>query len=167
MQRKGSWYLPLAAAAANSIAAGATLDQAIKQLPARRDVGALAYVDYIRAADLGNGLIWYPLIGIGATSLSVAAVVVGLRAKPGRTGTLALVVLAVCTVGHIAVTSRAAPMLLLVGRREFDAGRVASILDEFAALNALRAGLMVGAVVAIFWVISTTPPRPETGAPAD
>jgi hypothetical protein len=41
----------------------ASLDQAIRQLPARRRVGARAFSAYSRAADLGNGVWSYALLG--------------------------------------------------------------------------------------------------------
>jgi hypothetical protein len=47
----------LAATLNGAIACGATFDQTFKQLPARHRIGASAYTAYIRAADLGNGLI--------------------------------------------------------------------------------------------------------------
>lgn len=46
----------LVAVAVNGIVTGATLDQAIKQLPARHRIGPDAYASYVRAADLTNGL---------------------------------------------------------------------------------------------------------------
>jgi hypothetical protein len=40
-------------------------------MPAWRYVGAWA--TYSRKADLGHGLIWYPLVAIGGASLTIAA----------------------------------------------------------------------------------------------
>jgi hypothetical protein len=40
----GSLLLLVAAAGANGLLAGASLDQSIKQLPARRRIGALSYL---------------------------------------------------------------------------------------------------------------------------
>lgn len=162
MRVNGPWHLLLMAAAADAIAAGATLDQAIKQLPARDQLGALAYADYVRAADLGNGLIWYPLIGIGAALLSLAAVVAGLRSGPGSAGAVALSGLAIGTVGQIVVTARAAPTLLMLRHGGLDAEGATGVLDDFTALNGVRAGFLVGAVIASFCALATTTPRFHT-----
>ena len=43
--------LILAATAADGLLAGASLDQSIKQLPARRRIGAVDYSAYSRASD--------------------------------------------------------------------------------------------------------------------
>ena len=68
--------LLLAATAATGILAGASLDQSIKQLPARHRMGIAAFSVYSRAADLGNGIAWYAIIGIGAAALTIAAAAV-------------------------------------------------------------------------------------------
>jgi hypothetical protein len=44
--------LLVVATAVTGVLAGASLDQSVKQLPARRKIGAVAYSRYSRAADL-------------------------------------------------------------------------------------------------------------------
>src|SRR5258706_2489783 len=102
----------VAATVSSALACGATLDQAFKQLPARHQIGATAYAAYVRAADLRNGLIWYPIISIGTTLLCLAAVVTGLLDHPSASHTAALVTLALGTIVFTAATARAAPTLL-------------------------------------------------------
>ncbi len=70
------------ALAVNGIATGAACDHAIKQLPARHPIGPAAYTRYVRAADLANGLFWYPPLGIGVALITLAAVVAGLTNDP-------------------------------------------------------------------------------------
>ena len=65
----------VAAAAVNGILAGASLDQSIKQLPARHRMGVVAYSVYSRASDLGNGIAWYAFLGIGGALLAIVAAV--------------------------------------------------------------------------------------------
>ncbi len=43
----------------------AGVDRLLLQLPARRRLGAVAYAHYVHATELRNGLIVYPLLGIG------------------------------------------------------------------------------------------------------
>jgi len=45
------------AAGIDGLLAGASLDQSIKQLPARQRTGVRAFFAYSQAADLGNGII--------------------------------------------------------------------------------------------------------------
>ena len=61
--------LAIATTAVIGPGAGMSLDQSIKQFPARRRIGVVAYSAYSRAGDQGNGLFLYPPIGIGASSL--------------------------------------------------------------------------------------------------
>src|SRR5215813_8005212 len=67
--------LIVAAAASSGLLAGTSLDQSIKQLPARHRIGAVAYSRYSRAADLGNGILFYGILGIGAALLTIAAAI--------------------------------------------------------------------------------------------
>src|SRR2546430_4022751 len=65
--------LLIAAAIANGLLAGASLDKVLVQLPARRKIGLHAMAEYNRATDLGPGLILYPALGLGAPLLTIAA----------------------------------------------------------------------------------------------
>ena len=71
--RQRTRNLVLAAVVANAITAGATLDQAIKQLPARHQMGVVAFSRYSRAGDLSRGVTWYATIGFAAAALALAA----------------------------------------------------------------------------------------------
>src|SRR3712207_6798475 len=65
--------LVVAATATDGPLAGASLAQSIKQLPARHKIGPVAYSEYSRASDLGPGILWYGMLGMGATLLTIAA----------------------------------------------------------------------------------------------
>lgn len=151
-----TYLLLLAAAAANGIATGATLDQAIKQLPARHELGPVAYADYVRAADLGNGLIWYPIMGIGTAVLSLTAALHGLRAKRGKSGTAALIAVSIGTASHVAATSQAAPTLLALRHAGIDDEPSGDILNRFARLNQIRAAAMIATLAASVWALAVT-----------
>jgi hypothetical protein len=45
---------------------GMSLDQSVKQLPARHRIGVAAFSAYSRAADLVNGVYLYAPFGVGA-----------------------------------------------------------------------------------------------------
>ena len=56
-------WLLVAAVIGNGLLVGASLDQVIKQLPARHRIGVVAFSDYSRAGDLGHGIAWYAASG--------------------------------------------------------------------------------------------------------
>jgi hypothetical protein len=67
--------LLMAATLASGILAGGIIDRVIVGGPAWRQLGVEAWVQYSRLADLGSGLAAYPVEGIGAALLIVAAAV--------------------------------------------------------------------------------------------
>ena len=146
----------IAAAVANGAMVGATLDQSVKQLPARHRIGVVAYAAYARAADLASGLRGYPPLA-GVVLLSTgAAVATGLLDHPDRWRVVALLAVAAGTVAHMLVTARAAPTILTLRRLPNDPDRIAVVLARFARLQTLRAGLQVATLAATVWLLVTT-----------
>jgi len=145
----------LAAVAANGLALGATGDQAVKQLPARHRIGPVAYAQYVRAADLGTGVRWYPPLGIGSAAITLAAVAVALRFQPTPARATALGAAAAGTLGHLATTACAAPVLLSLRRGELDPDPTRDVLDRFAGINAIRTAAMALALGAVVRALAT------------
>jgi hypothetical protein len=148
--------LLIASFAANGVLTGATLDQAIKQLPARRRIGVLAYSDYSRAADLGNGLVWYPVIGVGTAVLSVVAGAVGLADHASGLRLAALIALIAGSAAHMGSTALAAPVNISQRRAAGDEAALERIFDRFARLNAVRAALLVATLGIAVWALVAT-----------
>jgi len=69
--------LAIAATAFIGPGAGMSLDQSIKQLPARHLIGVAAYSAYSRAGDQRNGVLLYAPMGIGSAVLVIAAALSG------------------------------------------------------------------------------------------
>ena len=145
--------LLIASLAFNGLLTGATLDQAIKQLPARRKIGAVAYSDYSRAADLGNGLIWYPVMGVGTAVLTVVTGAVGLSDGASGQRSAALIAIIAGSVLHMASTAAAAPTNISQRKAAGDAVALEKIFNRFARLNAIRAILMVATLATVVWAI--------------
>jgi len=147
--------LLIATVAANGVLSGASLDQAIKQLPARHRLGAAAFSAYSAAADLENGLPWYAGLGAETAILSLVTASVGLAGAPHRTrSTAPLALMAALTVAHTAMTDRAAPTNW--SQRRVPPGDVAgleAVFDRFARLNAVRALLQVATLGASAWAL--------------
>ena len=74
----------MAATAAGGLLAGASLDQSIRQLPTWHRIGLVAYSEYSRASDLGPGVLWYAILGVGAAVLTIAAAVAALCSRMCR-----------------------------------------------------------------------------------
>jgi hypothetical protein len=65
--------LMLAATFLGGILPGSAVDRAIVGGPAWHELGAAAWLEYSRRADLGVGLVAYPIEGIGTAILTIAA----------------------------------------------------------------------------------------------
>jgi hypothetical protein len=159
----------VAAAALNGLLAGASLDQSIKQLPARRRIGAVAYSVYSRASDLGNGVVWYAFLGVGGALLAIVAAVLTLFAgSTGSTGStestqsntayaLPVYVAAVLSILHSIVTAVGAPTNFSQREHEGDEAALSSIFNRFARLQALRATLQALTFAALLWALAAYP----------
>lgn len=88
----------LAATALSGVVAGTTIDTGIVKLPAWRRLGAEAWAEYTRE-ELPTGLVWYPMLGIGAVLVDVAAAAAvhrdGAVARPAVVPSRAVAALAV------------------------------------------------------------------------
>jgi hypothetical protein len=150
--------LLLGAVVANAILVGASLDQSIKQLPARRRIGAVAFSAYSQAADLANGRLWYGGLGVGTALVSLAAASTGLADHPTRQRAVALAAMIVGTLAHSAVTGLAAPTNF-AQRRAAEAGdeqALTHVLDRFERLQTIRAVLQVATLAVCIWALTST-----------
>ena len=147
--------LLVAATALNGILAGASLDQSIKQLPARHRIGAIAYSLYSRASDLGNGIVWYASLGIGAALLTIAAAIAAFFQKIHSTDALPIYLAALLSILHSLVTTQAAPLMLSQRRYESDEGALAEVFNRFERWQTLRALLQVLTFGALLWAMVT------------
>jgi hypothetical protein len=151
-----STLLLLAAAGANGLLTGASLDQSIKQLPARRRIGALAFSRYSQAADLANGVAWYAVLGIGTAVLTLAAAVTSLLGRPGGPAAIALFTAIAATVLHSAATARAAPANFRQRALGEDEAALAALFDRFERWQTVRAVCQAIALVAVLTAVGLT-----------
>jgi hypothetical protein len=106
--------LSVVATALGGILAGASVDRSIVGLPAWRRVGARPWATYSRQADLRNGQILYPFLGIGQPLFTIAtAVAYHFDRTTPRSAALPTYAAAVLSVGHVFATTRAAPNMRL------------------------------------------------------
>ena len=145
--------LTIAATALNGITAGASLDQTIKQLPARYRIGSIAYSTYSKAADLGNGIPWYVSIGIGAVLLTIGAALAALAQQVDSKSALPLYVAVGLSILHTLVTTQAAPTMFSQRQHEGDEAALSLVFNRFARLNAIRALFQVLTFAALLWAL--------------
>jgi hypothetical protein len=144
----------LAAVVANGLLVGASLDQTIKQLPARRRIGVVAFSDYSKAGDLGHGIAWYAALGIGAALLTVVAAVVGLTDRPDTQSSAALWLALLLTVAHSLTTARAAPLNFSQRAAAGDPARLEAIFDRFERWSRARSALQLLTLVSVAWALA-------------
>ncbi len=138
-----TFVLLAAAVALNGVVVGATLDQSIKQLPARHRIGAVQYSTYSRAADLGNGIAWYGSVGVGAVLVTIAAAVAVLTRNSGSSFAPWIYSAALLSILHSLVTTQAAPLMFSQKRHDSDEAALAAIFNRFERWQTLRALLQV------------------------
>jgi hypothetical protein len=147
-------WLLMAAVLANGLLVGASLDQTIKQLPARRRIGVVAFSDYSKAGDLGPGVAWYATLGIGAALVTVLAVLVGLTGQPDAQLSAALWLALLLTVAHSVTTARAAPLNFSQRAAAGDATRLETIFDRFERWSRARSALQLLTLLSVAWALT-------------
>lgn len=146
--------LAVAAAALGGILAGGSLDRSAVQLPAWRRVGAGPWATYSRQADLRTGVVFYPIVGVGAPILSLAAALTFfLGGGEPSTAALPFVTAAALSIGHLLTTARAAPNMLRLRSVDDDQDAVQKSLAGFERWQAVRAALQVLAFAANLWAL--------------
>jgi|SRR5271155_2582196 len=119
---------------------GASFGRTLVENPAWRHVGAEAWAEFSRAADLGNGEIVYPLEGIGAMLLIVAAAIsFRLSGKRPLSAAIPVYGAALMYIGGLLVTTQAAPIMLSVAHIGDDPVALQRAFDGFVWWGNIRA----------------------------
>lgn len=147
--------LLIAATAADGILAGASLDQSVKQLPARHRMGVIAFSVYSQASDLGLGIIWYAVLGIGAALLTVAAAIAAFSQSAAPLHAVPLYIAAGLAVLHSLVTTQAAPTNFRQRKAASDDAALTAIFNRFERWQTLRVVLQVFTFAALLWALIT------------
>ena len=119
--------------------AGGNVDRTFVAMPAWQQVGAMAWADFSRHADLGNGLVLYPLEAIGGALFAIAAAVcLQFDRTAPRAAVLAIDASAALAAGGLALTLKAAPIMLGI-RGVTDALALTAAFEGFRFWGDLRA----------------------------
>ena len=145
--------LLVAAIAINGILVGATLDQSIKQLPARHRTGAVAYSVYSRSADLGNGIVWYIFIGVGAVLITILAAISVYSQNNNSSFAPFIYVAVILSILHTLATTQAAPLMFSQKRHENDESALKVVFNRFERWQTVRAILQLLTFAALLGAI--------------
>ena len=145
--------LILAATILTGLLAGASLDKAIVQLPARHRMGVLGFATFSRANDLGNGLIAYPVLGISSALLAILAALVALLQDTLFQHAWPLYISELLALLHSFTTGRAAPNMLSLREPTNDEAMLIETFNRFAKWHNLRAILQILNFMMLVWAI--------------
>jgi hypothetical protein len=137
----------------NGWLSGLNVDTALVKLPARRRIGAVAYATFARGNDLGNGLLVYPLLGVGAALLTLLATVIASIAHSPVEVVLPLSIASLLSLLHTFATTRAAPVMLSLKDTPDDEAVLRAKLNRFARWHALRATFQVLTFFILVWAL--------------
>jgi hypothetical protein len=146
-------FMIASASAINGLLAGLNTDTALVKLPARRRIGAVAYATFARGNDLGNGLVVYPLLGVGAALLTVLAAALAYAVHSSVELLLLLSLALLLSLLHTLATTRAAPVMLSLKDAPDDEAILTAKLDRFARWHAVRATFQVLAFFVLLWAL--------------
>lgn len=97
----------------SGLLAGGNVDRAFVAMPAWHLVGAIPWAEFSRHADLGNGLILYPIEAIGGALLTIAAaIMIHFDRNAPRATAVPIYAAALFAVGGLVLTAKAAPTML-------------------------------------------------------
>ena len=154
MQATFPVLLTFTATALNGVLVGASLDQSIKQLPARHRMGTIAFSVYSRAADLSsNGIAWYAFIGVSSALVTIAAAVATFVTGSTFTQALPILIAAILSVLHSIATSQAAPTNFSQRKVANDEAALTAVFNKFEWWQTVRVILQVFTFVALLWAI--------------
>jgi hypothetical protein len=148
----GFWLL-VVTAGFHGLLAGASLDVAVVKLPTRHRIGAVAYANFARGNDLGNGLVVYPAAGILAAVLVFATTITTYFTHPSPPVLVPLLLACAGTVAHSICTAQAAPIMLSLRRTPDEDAVLRAKLDRFAFWHGLRATFQISAFVVLLWAL--------------
>lgn len=148
-------FLLVLTTAMNGLLSGLNMDTALVKLPARRRIGAVAYAAFARGNDLGNGLVVYPILGIGAVFSTVLATVIAYFGHSPPMELLLLLSLAsLLSLLHTFATTRAAPLMLSIKNISDDEALLSVKLDHFARWHTVRATFQVLTFFVLLWAMA-------------
>lgn len=138
----------------NGLGAGLCFDVATVKLPTRHRIGVIAYANFARANDLGNGIIVYPIVGVVSALLIFASTILAYFNEQPR---LVLISLCISTSAIILAfigTAKAAPIMLSLRNAPNEEPILKSKLDKFARWHTFRTIFQIITFLALVWALT-------------
>lgn len=147
------FWLVVTAVVVHGLVAGISFDVATVKLPTRKRIGAIAYAQFARGNDMGNGIVVYPAIAIVALLLVTAATLTAYFMHAPDVAKFPLFAACGGTIAHFLCTAKAAPNMLSLRNAADDEPFLARKLDAFATWHAYRAVFQFLTFVALVWAL--------------
>jgi hypothetical protein len=132
-----SLFLIVAALLLGSLAD--SLARTLVEMPAWRHLGAEAWAAFSRRADLGNGEVMYPLVGIGGTVLILAAAIAFRLSPRPLSVAIPLYGAALMAICVMLTTTQAAPIMLSLHRIGDHPAALQQAFEDFYRWDSIRA----------------------------
>jgi len=142
----------LTATGLTGLLCGASLDQSIKQLPARHIIGVQAFSAYAKAADLKNGVIWYAVLGISAALASIITAIFAWHGHIQASLALPIYLAAGFAVCHTICTTQAAPTYHSQ-KKISDEESLTKLFNKFEKIQTFRSAFIVLNLGCYIWVL--------------
>lgn len=137
----------------HGLIAGVSFDVATVKLPTRRQIGVVAYAQFARGNDMGNGIIVYPTIAILALLLIAGTTLAAYLLHAPQTVLLPLFAACVGTAASFLCTAKAAPNMLSLKDAPDDEKLLTETLDRFALWHAYRFFFQFLTFTATVWAL--------------
>lgn len=147
------FWLVAACAVISGIIAGVSFDVAAVKLPTRKRIGAVAYANFARGNDMGNGIIVYPIVAILGFLLIAGATFAAYFVQGARPVLLPMFAACAGTVASFLCTAKAAPNMLSLKHAPDDEKLLAKKLDRFALWHAYRFAFQFLTFIATVWAL--------------
>ena len=144
--------LVAAACLFNGLMAGGNFIRLFVEMPAWRQVGPVAWAAFSRHADLGTGLVIYPVVAIGGALLMLAAAIVFHfdRGAP-RSAALPIYLSLALVIGGLAITRLAAPYMLSLRTTGDDPAALSAAFEGFDRWGTIRGVMQMLAFPVNLW----------------
>jgi hypothetical protein len=160
--------LAFASAVFGGALVGTVIQRVVIDLPAWRQLGAQAWADYSRHADLGTGVIAYPIEAGGWMLVALAmALSHRLDRRASRLSAAPIYLTAGLTIGVLAITAKAAPIMFRIRGLGDDSTALRDAFDQFTFWGLQVRGAVVGAAfLTSLWALAATFAEQRTGLAA-
>lgn len=140
------------------------INRTLIEMPAWQHIGASTWAAFSQWADLGAGLILYPLEEIGSTVFTLfAAVILFLnRQRMARSLALPIYTAVLCSLGVMLATTQAAPTMLSTLHLH-DLTSLQQAFNRFDFWDGVRASFIMCAGVANLWDLVVVSPHVFSG----